>query len=81
MKKELERLFVSMNLIEAASKKLTDIFFNIRSSKQFAHFNLLLINLVLWGSYLPISAPAKREIDIPNPNHTQKLSIVRILKN
>jgi hypothetical protein len=33
MKSELERLFVSMNLMESASKTVTEIFFNVRTSK------------------------------------------------
>lgn len=79
MKEELERLFIAMNLVESASKTVTEIFFNIRESKQLAHFKLLLLNFVIWGSYKPISALQKREVDIKNPTHTQKLSIVRNL--
>lgn len=79
LKDELKRMFVALNFIESAAKTAPDIFFSIKPQFHLTHFKLLLSNFLVWGSYLPLSALNRREVNIMNPEHTQKLSIVRIL--
>jgi len=43
-------------MIEAAGHTVPDIFFNFPQEKQFDVFRLMLINMLVWGSYLPITA-------------------------
>jgi len=76
LKDELKRIFVGLNFIESAAKTVVDIFFTYKPHLQLTHFKLLLSNFLVWGSYLPLSTLSKREVDIMNLSHTQKLSIV-----
>lgn len=78
LKDEFKRIFVALNFIESAAKTVADIFFSVKPQFHLTHFKLLVSNFLVWGSYLPLSALNKREINIMNPEHTQKLSIVRL---
>lgn len=69
------QLLTALNMIEGGSLTISDIFFNMRRRYQFAGFKLMLLNMLFWGSYKPLSA-LNNDGDILGSLQTQTLSIV-----
>lgn len=65
-------------MIEGGSLTVSDIFFNMRRRYQFTGFKLLLLNLLFWGSYKPLSALNNDNGSLESIK-TQTLSIVIII--
>lgn len=63
-------------MLESASLTISDILFNEKRKYQFESFQLLILNLLFWGSFKPLSALNTDLEDFKNPFYNQTLTIV-----